>query len=170
MKTLRNTHSPLLPQQQSVETGWRILRLWFRRSGSGFRSGFAGRTLTFRFPFASLSPLALLLALTFACLLPFVGKAFHIDDTLFLRVAEQIQKHPADFYGFRMNWYGVSRPMVENFDNPPLACYYLALAGWLGGWSEPVLHLAFLLPALAAAWGIFSLARFHTERPLLAGL
>ena len=37
-------------------------------------------------------PLMWLLVLTAACLLPFVKKAFHIDDTLFLRAAEQIQK------------------------------------------------------------------------------
>ena len=111
-----------------------------------------------------------LLVLTAACLLPFVKKAFHIDDTLFLRAAEQIQKTPANFYGFQMNWYGRTRPMVENFNNPPLTCYYLALVATLLGWSELSLHLGFILPALASAWGTFALAKRVAAPPLLAGL
>jgi 4-amino-4-deoxy-L-arabinose transferase-like glycosyltransferase len=119
---------------------------------------------------AKAGPLAWLLLLTTACLAPFLGKAFHIDDTLFLRAAEQIQRHPLDFYGFQINWSGVTRPMVDNFDNPPLACYYIALAASIAGWSEPILHLAFLLPALAAVWGVLALARHYCKRPGLACL
>jgi 4-amino-4-deoxy-L-arabinose transferase-like glycosyltransferase len=111
-----------------------------------------------------------LLALALICLMPFANKAFHVDDTLFLRAAEHIQKHPGDFYGFTMNWFGTPMPMIRVFDNPPLTCYYLALVGSLAGWSEPVLHLAFLLPALAAVSGSFALARHYCARPLLAGL
>lgn len=119
---------------------------------------------------ARVPPLVWVLALTFVCLAVFIGKAIHIDDTLFLRAAEQIQKHPFDFYGFSMNWFGSTKPMIENFDNPPLACYYIALVTGICGWSEPALHLAFMLPALAAAWGIFSLARSFCTHPLLAAL
>ncbi|HWW02311.1 MAG TPA: glycosyltransferase family 39 protein [Candidatus Acidoferrum sp.] len=119
---------------------------------------------------AAVPPVVWLLALIFACLAAFIGKPAHIDDTLFLRAAEQIQRHPANFYGFEMNWFGATRPMVENFDNPPLACYYLALLGSMGGWSEPVLHLGFIIPALAAAAGIFFLARNYTGRPMLAAI
>src|SRR2546426_9386785 len=100
--------------------------------------------------FAAVPAQVWLVLLTLACLAPFLNKAVHIDDTLFLRAAEQIQKHPADFYGFRMNWFGTTKPMIANFDNPPLACYYAALVGSVAGWSEPVLHLAFMLPAVMA--------------------
>ena len=48
---------------------------------------------------------------TFGLLLPFVTKAFHIDDTLFLWIARHIQTDPLDFYGFRANWYGYAMPM-----------------------------------------------------------
>lgn len=113
---------------------------------------------------------AWVLALTLLCLVPFLGKAFHIDDTLFLRAAEQIQKRPADFYGFQMNWFGTTQPMIVDFDNPPLTSYYIALVASIGGWSEPVIHAAFILPALALAWGIFSLARVHCTRPALAAV
>jgi 4-amino-4-deoxy-L-arabinose transferase-like glycosyltransferase len=51
-----------------------------------------------------------------------------------------------------------------------LTCYYIALVVAVFGWSEPALHLAFLLPALAAAGGIFSLARRFTRHPLWAAL
>jgi Dolichyl-phosphate-mannose-protein mannosyltransferase len=121
-------------------------------------------------PPASTRPLAWLWLITLACLLPFLGKSFHIDDPLFLRAAAHIQQHPADFYGFTMNWLGTPLPMVKDFDNPPLTCYYLALAAALVGWSEPALHAAFLLPALAAVAGIFALARRLSRRPFLAAL
>src|SRR5947208_2090641 len=91
-----------------------------------------------------------LLPLTSACLLPFVNKAYHMDDTLFLRAAEQIQKHPSDFYGFNINWYGISTPMTMATENPPFTSYYIAGVAAVFGWREWALHLAFLIPALAA--------------------
>jgi len=120
--------------------------------------------------FESVTPLGWLLITTLVCLIPFVNKAFHIDDTLFLRAARQIQEHPLDFYGFDMNWFGVAKAFPLDFDNPPLTCYYIALVASIAGWSEPVMHVAFLLPALAAAWGIFRLARLYSQRPLTAGI
>ena len=119
---------------------------------------------------ASVPPLVWLLLLTAACLVPFAGKAFFIDDTLFLRAAEQIQKHPADFYGFNINWYGYTTPMTEAFDNPPLTSYYIAFVTLFLGWNEWTLHLAFLVPALAAVWGIFALAKNYCEHPFTAAL
>jgi 4-amino-4-deoxy-L-arabinose transferase-like glycosyltransferase len=111
-----------------------------------------------------------LVLLTCACLAPFAGKAFHIDDTLFLRAAEQIRKHPLDFYGFNINWFGDTTPMIDAFDNPPLTSYFIALVSLVGGWSELALHLAFLLPAIAAALGTYTLARNYCDRPGLAAL
>ena len=119
---------------------------------------------------AKMPPLMWLWLLTLVLLLPFVGKAFFIDDTLFVRAAQQIQKHPLDFYGFNINWHGYPTPMTVAMDNPPLTSYYLALVASFFGWSEWSLHLAFLLPALAAIWGTFTLARNYCERPFLASL
>lgn len=114
--------------------------------------------------------IVLLMALTVACLAPFAGKAFHMDDTLFLWVARHLQSHPLDFYGFSANWSGVEEPLSTVTRNPPLASYYIAwIARWVG-WSEVALHLAFLLPALAAVAGTYVLARQLCERPLLAAL
>jgi len=105
-----------------------------------------------------------------ACLLPFVNKAFYIDDPLFLWCAKHIQAHPADPFGFDVNWEDGIKPMVKETKNPPLTCYYLALAGTLFGWSEPALHLAFLVPAVAAVLGTFRLAERLSNRPALAAL
>src|SRR5437868_612325 len=64
---------------------------------------------------------------TIACLLPFVGKAVHMDDPLFIWAARQMQSRWWDPYGFNLNWYGTLTPMHEVTMNPPLASAYLAL-------------------------------------------
>jgi len=112
--------------------------------------------------------MALLAVSVLAFLLPFVNKAFHMDDPLFLWCAQHIVKHPLDPYGFRLVWYATEMPMSEVTKNPPLACYYAALAGYLGGWSERSLHTAFLFPALAVILGSYLLARRWTQRAWLA--
>jgi 4-amino-4-deoxy-L-arabinose transferase-like glycosyltransferase len=114
------------------------------------------------------NPLVILSGVTLLCLVPFVNKAFHIDDTLFLAAAKQIQSNPANFYGFNINWYGVEESMSDITKNPPLTCYYIALVAKLFGWSEIALHLAFLIPALAATLGSFYLAKQLCSRPMLA--
>jgi hypothetical protein len=113
--------------------------------------------------------LALTLA-TAACLLPFAGRAFHMDDTLFLMAARQIVQHPFDPYGFKVVWYTVEMPMSAVTKNPPLASYYAALAGVIAGWSERALHLAFFAPALAVVLGTFYLAQRWTRFPLVAAM
>src|ERR1700691_4071250 len=97
-----------------------------------------------------LKPGLALALLVLVCLAPFIGKPFNIDDPLFLWTARQIQSHPFDPYGFNVNWYGWESPMWEVTKNPPLAGYYLALSAANLGWSECALHLALLLPAVAA--------------------
>jgi 4-amino-4-deoxy-L-arabinose transferase-like glycosyltransferase len=105
---------------------------------------------------------------TLIVLLPFASKPFNIDDPLFVWVARHIQSHPMDPYGFNVNWYGYDWPLWDITKNPPLACYYLAAAGGLFGWSEMALHGAFLLPASAVVLGTYRLAARLCQRPLLA--
>jgi Dolichyl-phosphate-mannose-protein mannosyltransferase len=104
------------------------------------------------------------------CLLPFSGKAFHVDDTLFIYVARQITHSPLDPYGFKVNWFLDAVPMAHETKNPPLASYYMAAAASFLGWSERALHVAFLLPALAAVSGTYRLAQRFTSSPLLAAM
>src|SRR4030095_1660681 len=54
--------------------------------------------------------------------------------------------------------------------NPPLSSYYMALVANFLGWSEPVMHGAFLIPAIAAILGTFFLAWRLCNSPLLAAL
>lgn len=110
----------------------------------------------------------LLTAATLLCLLPFSGRAFHIDDPLFLWSAQQITKQPLNPYGFEVNWYGMLMPMSDVTKNPPLTCYYAAAIGAMAGWSERALHLGFLLPAIAMVLGTYRLAQHFTQSPLVA--
>jgi 4-amino-4-deoxy-L-arabinose transferase-like glycosyltransferase len=116
----------------------------------------------------SLHSCLLLAALTLVCLIPFCGKAFHIDDTLFVWAAQQIAQHPLDPYGFSVIWYWTKMPMAEVTQNPPAAAYYIAAVGKVAGWSEVAMHLAFLIPALVVVLGTYHLARRFTKTPLLA--
>ncbi|MGA2787689.1 MAG: glycosyltransferase family 39 protein [Verrucomicrobiota bacterium] len=102
------------------------------------------------------------------CLGPFVNKAVHVDDPLFIWTGQWIQKHPANFFGFDVNWSVTAAPMWAANINPPLMSYFLAAVASVFGWHEIVLHLAGLAVAFLAAAGIFSLARMWCQRPLLA--
>src|SRR5579871_985678 len=102
---------------------------------------------------------ALLAAATFLCLVPFIGKPFHVDDPLFVWTAQQIAAHPGNPYGFDVLWYTSPMPMWSVTKNPPLAAYFASVAGSVFGWSEQALHVAFMVPAIAAILGTYRLAR-----------
>lgn len=111
------------------------------------------------------------LALITVCvLLPFLGKPFNIDDPLFIWIARQIHVHPADPYGFNVEWGWHAFPMYDVTENPPLVCYYVALAAGVVGWSEIALHFAFLLAPLAVILGTYRLARRFCTSPMTAAL
>jgi Dolichyl-phosphate-mannose-protein mannosyltransferase len=105
-----------------------------------------------------------------AALAPFLNKAVHIDDPLFLWMAQQVSQHPSDPYGFSVNWYVSTKPMFSVMQNPPLNAYYMAVAASFLGWSELAMHGAFLVPAVAAVLGTFFLAQRLSGSPLLGAL
>ncbi len=111
-----------------------------------------------------------LMILTLLLLAPFAAKAFHMDDPLFIWAAKNIQNHPENPYGFYVNWYFSQMGMWEVTKNPPLTCYYIALIASIFGWGEAALHIAFLIPAIAAVLGTYFLARRLCSKPLLAGV
>ena len=137
----------VIPMPPSVENWLNKIRRWFL-----------------------LHPYWTLTLLVLAALGPFLTKPFNIDDPLFIWTAHQIQAHPGNPYGFNVNWYGSMDPMWNVTKNPPLVCYYLALAAGIFGWSETALHFAFLLPAVAAIIGTYQLARRFCDHPMLAAL
>jgi len=103
-------------------------------------------------------------------LLPFAGKAVHIDDPLFIWSAQQIQKHPFNFYGFNVNWDRREMPIYEVTKNPPLASFYIAAIGSFFGYREITLHIGFILPAVAVAVGTFYLSRYFCSSAFAAAL
>lgn len=109
-----------------------------------------------------------LILLVGAALGPFLAKPFNLDDPLFLWLAQQIQAHPGNPFGFEVNWYGRVAPMWAVTENPPLAGYYFALFGSTLGWSEISLHLGGWLAALAVILGTYRLAWRLSGQPLLA--
>ncbi|WKZ33607.1 MAG: glycosyltransferase family 39 protein [Thermodesulfobacteriota bacterium] len=103
-------------------------------------------------------------------LLPFIDKAFHVDDTLFVWTARHILENPWDFYGFTGNWWSYESAAHDFIKNPPLTSYYIAFIALFTGFSERALHVAFLVPALFAALGAYVLALRFTKMPLAAAL
>jgi 4-amino-4-deoxy-L-arabinose transferase-like glycosyltransferase len=111
-----------------------------------------------------------LIALTIAALAPFLTKAFHVDDPLFLWIAQQIAKHPLDPYGLDVNWSSFTRPMAEEMQNPPLCSYCIAAVASMFGWNELALHVSFLIWPVLSILGTFALARRFCREPFLAAL
>lgn len=115
--------------------------------------------------------LAGLLALvTGIWLVPFLNKAIHLDDPIYLWSAQQITIHPFDPFGITVNWYGTPTPLAEITQNPPGVSYYLAVTTIFTGWSEFGLHLALTLPAILIVVGTFFLAQRFCAQPVLAAL
>ncbi len=115
-------------------------------------------------------PILIVATITIVSLLPFITKAFNIDEPLFLWAARHIQSNPLDFYGFKVNWYGFEMDMFSVNKNPPLVSYYIALITGLLGWNETVIHLFFLVPAVALSLGTYFLARSCCSLPHIAAV
>src|SRR5262245_35770851 len=103
-----------------------------------------------------------------ACLAPFARKAIHVDDPVYLWVAQQVQSHPLDFFGFQTHWHVARTAMHRVNKNPPLVSYCWALVAGLAGWSEGALHAGGIGIALLAAGGVYGLARRLCAAPLAA--
>lgn len=114
--------------------------------------------------FSPLKSICILSAICFLCLVPFINKAFHIDDPTFIGMAKHIQSNPFDYFGYYMQF---SPPVITN---PPLIAYFIAISGCLLGYSEVSLHVAFLLPACAVIIGTYLLARDLCTKPFIAAL
>lgn len=105
-----------------------------------------------------------------ALFVPFVDKAYHIDDPVYIWVARQILRNPLDFFGFSANWYVEIQHGADISVSPPLYSYYLALIGSKFGWTEIPLHVASIVPAIAAALGTYRLAGCLKSNPFIAAL
>lgn len=111
----------------------------------------------------------LVVVLVLAFLLPFVNKAFHIDDTLVIYPARQILKSPMRPFDFEVNWYGEPQSMWE-LTNPPFVFYYLAPIVSLFGEKESMLHISYLIFAVVAGISMYWLGKYFTKSPLACAL
>jgi len=125
--------------------------------------------------------LAWILGITLAPLLLFAQKPFHIDDSAFLEIAQNILEHPLDpFHGsvalvdhdreiFKR--LGKTPNTFESMSHPPLVPYVMAAVIKLRGKvDEFALHLAFLIFPLVACVSGFYIAERFTNSPFVAVL
>lgn len=101
--------------------------------------------------------------------LPFLNKAFHIDDTAYIYVARQIIKDPLHPYSFNFDWSSQSG-LATHITNPPLVSYYIALIILFFGEKESVIHFFFILFPVIAGVSMFYIAKKFTKKPLGSAL
>ncbi|MBI3027862.1 glycosyltransferase family 39 protein [Candidatus Woesearchaeota archaeon] len=90
--------------------------------------------------------------------LPFISKPYHVDDTPFMYVAEQITKDPLRPYSFNFEWSSQSG-QASHIDDTPLVSYYAALIFVLFGKSEITVHLSFIIFKILAGISFYFLAK-----------
>jgi 4-amino-4-deoxy-L-arabinose transferase-like glycosyltransferase len=89
-------------------------------------------------------------------LAPFLGKAFTIDDTLFLRVAEHALEQPLSPMAFTYTWAETPERMSELLANGPLGGYLLVPTVLAGG-AEWVAHVTWWILLATAVLATVSL-------------
>src|SRR5665811_1824611 len=114
--------------------------------------------------------LALLMLVTGAITLPFIFKAFHLDDTVFVWLGQQKLDDPFSLglpdHGYEGNFFSLYLDT-----HPPLFTSYLSLLIRLfGGSGEVGLHLGMIMFPVLAAVSMFYLGRRFTDSPLTATL
>lgn len=113
--------------------------------------------------------LILLILMNLCIHVPFVNKAFHLDDVQYLAIARNVFENPLFpldlpyvFEGQRVSLWGHT--------HPPLNSYFLAGALWVANAppSEVPLHSLYLLFPLAATVSFYFLARRFAVPPILS--
>lgn len=101
--------------------------------------------------------------------LPFVQQAFHLDDRIYLEIADNILKNPFFPFDYLIVFEGLVAPDAASHGHLPLVSYYIAfLKVVTGSESEWVYHLAFLVFPLLGAIGFYDLARGYLRFPFPA--
>ena len=64
---------------------------------------------------------------------PFINKAIHGDDALYVWTGKWIQHHPADFFGFEVNeWFSAIPIWKANWNPPGMSCYLAGVGSLFG--------------------------------------
>ncbi len=118
---------------------------------------------------ASLSPQVVLVFLVAAAQLPFLNQAFHIDDRIYLEIAENILRTPLFPYDYPPLFEGLISPDAASHSHLPLIPYYLALIKLVThSEREWIYHLAFIIFPVLAVLGFYDIATRHLRNPFVA--
>lgn len=113
--------------------------------------------------------LLFVIILTILLLIPFLTKAFHIDDTIVIYSAREMQKIPFHLSGSTVNWQG--RPQtLRSLSDSPLISYYTAFLIKIKGESELWLHIFFLVFPIMTIISMYFLSKRFTLHPLISTL
>lgn len=99
------------------------------------------------------------LAIALLATLPYLNKAFHIDDAVVLQAASNIIEDPLDPFAGEFDWFGELRPLFKTTTNPPALSYYLAPFLHVFGQCEIALHSAMVLFVVMMGLGALMLSR-----------
>ena len=120
-------------------------------------------------PTTNLTARVILVLTVCSASLPFVNQAFHIDDRIYLEVADHILEQPLFPYDYPPVFEGLHTPDAASHSHLPLTSYYLALFKLLtSSQQEWVYHLAFLLFPILAALAFYDLASRYVNHSLAA--
>ncbi len=113
--------------------------------------------------------LAILVVVTAACALPFLGFPFHMDDNFYMDMARNAQVKPLYPNDTPYVFEGRSLPDMGSHSHPPLQTYFLALVQRFFGEGEGkewIYHTGALVYPILALLAFYFLAARFVERPL----
>ena len=104
--------------------------------------------------------LLFVIILTLLLVVPFINKAFHIDDTAIIYAAKGATT---------INWYGLPQN-IRALSDSPFISHYIALIIKATGESEFWLHSFFLIFLVIATISMYFLSKRFTTQPLISTL
>jgi 4-amino-4-deoxy-L-arabinose transferase-like glycosyltransferase len=112
-------------------------------------------------------PIVVIILFVLILALPFSNKAYHIDDTAFLYIADQIMKDPLRPYSFSLEWLSDTKSATELFDTP-LVSYYIAFISWIFTRSEIILHISFIIFHIITGISFYYIVRKFINNSLIS--
>lgn len=109
----------------------------------------------------------LLILIALLTYLPFINKAYHVDDPFYLEIVKKISEDVVHPFSIEINWFGAPQDLFVINTNPPLMQYYQAGIVYLFGDSEVTLHLSHIIFLIFLPIAIYFLNRRFTKYPFI---